>query len=46
MKIEKYFDRTILKPKAKKNEENILCMEAIQYGLASVCVKKINRVEI
>ena len=40
MKFEKYFDHTILKPEATKNEVKEICMEAIQYGFASVCVNE------
>jgi len=40
MKFEKYFDHTILKPEATKNEVNQICIEAIQYGFASVCVNE------
>lgn len=40
MKFEKYFDHTILKPEATKNEVSKICKEAIQFGFASVCVNE------
>lgn len=33
-----YIDHTILKPEAQKHEVERLCVEAIQYGFASICV--------
>lgn len=38
MKIQKYFDHTILKPDATKEEVCRVCQEAKTYGFASVCV--------
>lgn len=40
MKFEKYFDHTILKPDATKDEVAAICKEAIQYDFASVCVNE------
>ena len=38
MEFSKYFDHTILKADAGEEEVNAICMEAIQYHFASVCV--------
>ncbi len=38
MRFEKYFDHTMLKPDASKEEILKLCTEALQYNFASVCV--------
>ena len=38
MEFNKYFDHTILKADASKEEVNAICMEAIRYNFASVCV--------
>lgn len=38
MNLAKYMDHTILKAEATKEQVNKICMEAIQYGFASVCV--------
>lgn len=40
MKFEKYFDHTILKADATREEVGQICKEAIQYGFASVCVNE------
>ena len=40
MKFEKYFDHTILKADATREEVSQICKEAIQYGFASVCVNE------
>ena len=38
MEFNKYFDHTILKADASEEEVNAICMEAIRYNFASVCV--------
>jgi deoxyribose-phosphate aldolase len=38
MKLEKYMDHTILKADATKEAVRKVCLEAVQYGFASVCV--------
>lgn len=38
MDIAKMIDHTILKPEATKEQVKVLCQEAMEYGLASVCV--------
>lgn len=38
MEFSKYFDHTILKPDATKADVERICMEAMQYHFASVCV--------
>lgn len=38
MEFSKYFDHTILKPDATEEDVNRICLEAIQYKFASVCV--------
>ncbi|MGN0316481.1 MAG: deoxyribose-phosphate aldolase [Lachnospira sp.] len=38
MKFEKYFDHTILKADATKDEIRAICEEALRYSFASVCV--------
>lgn len=38
MRFEEYFDHTMLKPDASKEEILKLCTEALQYRFASVCV--------
>lgn len=38
MEFSKYFDHTILKADAGEEDVNAICMEAIQYQFASVCV--------
>ena len=38
MEFNKYFDHTILKADASEEEVNAICMEAIHYNFASVCV--------
>lgn len=38
MEFNKYFDHTILKADASAKEVEAICMEAIQYNFASVCV--------
>ncbi len=38
MKIAQYIDHTLLKPDATPEQITTLCMEALQYGFASVCV--------
>jgi deoxyribose-phosphate aldolase len=38
MKLEKYMDHTILKPETTSEQVKKICMEAKQYGFASVCV--------
>ena len=40
MKFEKYFDHTVLKPDATKNEVYEICKQAKEYGFASVCVNE------
>ena len=40
MRLEKYFDHTILKPDATKAEVAKICQEAKEYGFASVCVNE------
>lgn len=40
MKFEKYFDHTILKPEATKEQVEAICREAMEYGFASVCVNQ------
>ena len=36
----KLFDHTILKPEATKEAVKKVCMEAVKYGFASVCVNE------
>lgn len=36
--LSKYIDHTLLKPDAKKEDVEKLCLEAIEYNFASVCV--------
>ena len=38
MEFNKYFDHTILKADASEEEVNAICLEAIRYNFASVCV--------
>ncbi len=38
MKLEKYIDHTILKADATKDAVRKVCLEAVQYGFASVCI--------
>lgn len=38
MDLKKYIDHTILKPDATEDEVKKICMEAIKYNFASVCV--------
>lgn len=38
MEFSKYFDHTILKADAGKEDVNAICMEAVRYHFASVCV--------
>ena len=38
MELAKYIDHTLLKPDAKKEAIEKLCLEAKEYGFASVCV--------
>lgn len=40
MRFQKYFDHTILKPDATKEDVIKLCKEAKEYGFASVCVNQ------
>lgn len=40
MKYEKYFDHTILKPQASKEEVVQICREALENDFASVCVNQ------
>ena len=40
MKLEKYFDHTILKPDATEEEVKKVCQEAREHGFASVCVNE------
>lgn len=40
MRLQKYFDHTILKPDATKEEVIKICEEAKEYGFASVCVNE------
>lgn len=42
MKFEKYFDHTILKPDASKEDVKKICEEALKYDFASVCVNQYN----
>ena len=42
MKFEKYFDHTILKPEASKDDVKKICDEALKYDFASVCVNQYN----
>ena len=41
MRYEKYFDHTILKPDASKEEVLKICEEALKYNFMSVCVNSI-----
>ncbi len=38
MEFSKYFDHTILKAEANEEDVNAICLEAIKYKFASVCV--------
>ncbi|MGN1344300.1 MAG: 2-deoxyribose-5-phosphate aldolase, partial [Traorella sp.] len=38
MKKSKYIDHTLLKPEATRKQIEKLCLEAIEYDFASVCV--------
>lgn len=38
MEFAKYFDHTILKPEAKREDVIRICAEAKEYGFASVCI--------
>lgn len=40
MKLEKYFDHTILKPDATEEQVKKVCKEAREHGFASVCVNE------
>ena len=40
MRYEKYFDHTILKPDASKEEVLKICEEALKYNFMSVCVNQ------
>ena len=40
MRFQKYFDHTILKPDATREDVIKLCKEAKEYGFASVCVNQ------
>lgn len=40
MDLNKYFDHTILKPDATKEQVEKVCHEALKYGFASVCVNQ------
>jgi len=36
--LAKYIDHTLLKPDATRDEIDVLCAEALEYGFASVCI--------
>lgn len=36
--LAKYIDHTLLKPDATRDEIDVLCAEAVEYGFASVCI--------
>ena len=38
MEFSKYFDHTILKADASEEDVNAICLEAMKYKFASVCV--------